>query len=155
MRSLTRRFLVKTLDGLKLSDPWLYERFYINDNTRIQNKNGQFEKEVLNNKGEIIEKSIINKDEFLSLAEQAEKKIARKSYLYLGDDRISIKEYLDDHAGFIRAEVEFKDIAEQENFRPYPWMISEITDSPLAFDSLLQKLSIQNFRKELAKKRGA
>jgi len=155
MRSLTRRFLVKTLDGLKLSDPWVYERFYINDNTRIQNKNGQFEKEVLNNKGETIEKSIINKDEFLSLAEQAEKKIARKSYLYLGDDRISIKEYLDDYAGFIRAEVEFKDIAEQENFRPYPWMISEITDSPLAFDSLLQKLSIQNFHKELAKKRGA
>ena len=155
MRSLTRRFLVKTLDGLKLSDPWVYERFYINDNTRIQNKNGQFEKEILNNKGETIEKSIINKDEFLSLAEQAEKKIARKSYLYLGDDRISIKEYLDDYAGFIRAEVEFKDIAEQENFRPYPWMISEITDSPLAFDSLLQKLSIQNFHKELAKKRGA
>lgn len=155
MRSLTRRFLVKTLDGLKLSDPWVYERFYINDNTRIQNKNGQFEKEVLNNKGEIIEKSIINKDKFLSLAEQAEKKIARKSYLYLDDNRISIKEYLDDYAGFIRAEVEFKDIAEQENFRPHPWMISEITDSPLAFDSLLQKLSIQNFHKELAKKRGA
>lgn len=155
MRSLTRRFLVKTLDGLKLSDPWVYERFYIDDNIRIQNKNGQFEKEVLNNKGEIIEKSIINKDEFLSLAEQAEKKIARKSYLYLDDDRISIKEYLDDYAGFIRAEVKFKDISEQENFRPYPWMISEITDSPLAFDSILQKLSIQNFHKELAKKRGA
>ena len=150
MRNLTRRFLVKTLDGLNLSDPWTYERFYINDNSRIQNKNGQFEKEVLDNKGEIIEKNTINKEEFLSLAKRAEKKIARKSYLYLNDDRISIKEYLDDYAGLIRAEVEFEDITEQENFQPYPWMISEITDLPIAFDSLLCKLSTDDFKKELA-----
>ena len=117
MRSLTRSFLIKTLDGLKVSDPWLYERFYINDNIRIQNKNGRFEKEVLNDKGEIIEKNTIGEEEFLSLAKQAEKKIARKSYLYLGDTRISIKEYLDDYAGFIRAEVKFKDKAEQEKYR--------------------------------------
>ena len=35
---LTRRFLVKSLDNISLSNPMRYERYYINDKLRIQRK---------------------------------------------------------------------------------------------------------------------
>ncbi len=41
---LTRRFILKTIDGLNLSSPIRYERYYINDNLRVQKKGNVFEK---------------------------------------------------------------------------------------------------------------
>ena len=39
MKRLTRRFIINSLDGLSLSEAIRYERYYINDNLRIQRKN--------------------------------------------------------------------------------------------------------------------
>ena len=149
MRKLTRRFVVESTEGLNLSSPLPYERYYIKDKTRIQNRGGQYEKEVLDENGEIIVKSVLSKEEYENLKKQSDKVVARKSYLFLDDNRVSIKEYLGDYAGLIRAEVEFRNAEEQKSFRPYSWMIKEITDSPLAFDSLLHKLSKHEFDEEL------
>ena len=44
---LTRRFIVKSLDNIPLSNPIRYERFYINDKLRIQMKDNYYEKEIL------------------------------------------------------------------------------------------------------------
>ena len=38
MRRLTRRYIINSLDGLNLSEPIRYERYYIDDNLRIQKK---------------------------------------------------------------------------------------------------------------------
>ena len=39
---LTRRFLVKSLDNISLSNPMRYERYYINDKLRIQRKDNYY-----------------------------------------------------------------------------------------------------------------
>ena len=46
IRNLTKRYIIKSLDGLNLSNPIKYERYYINDNLRIQKKNNKYEKEI-------------------------------------------------------------------------------------------------------------
>ncbi len=35
---LTRRFIIQSLDGVNINNPIRYERYYINDNLRIQSK---------------------------------------------------------------------------------------------------------------------
>lgn len=45
---LTRRFIVKSLQIILISEPIRYERYYINDNLRIQKKGNYYEKEILN-----------------------------------------------------------------------------------------------------------
>lgn len=37
-KRLTKRYIITTLDNLELSSPIRYERYYINDNLRIQKK---------------------------------------------------------------------------------------------------------------------
>lgn len=44
---LTRRFLISSMEGLNLSDPICYERYYIDQYIRIQKKGEIFEKEIL------------------------------------------------------------------------------------------------------------
>ena len=57
MKRLTKRYLVEELPKENISEPWFYERYYINDNLRIQSKNNIFEKETISlNKKSIIEK---------------------------------------------------------------------------------------------------
>ncbi len=97
---LTKRYIVKNLEKLALSDPIRYERYYINDTLRIQKKENKLDKEILNEKNEIIEKSRISNQEFEELKGQAFKKIIRESYLYLKDERVSIKKYLEEFSGF-------------------------------------------------------
>lgn len=145
IRRLTKRYIVKTLDGLNLSSPLRYERYYINNNLRIQKKNGILEKEELNDSNEVILKVAISEDEFNELKEKAYKRIIRDSYLYLDDERISIKSYYDDYEGLNRVEVKFSSDEEMESFQPLNWMLDEITETPLAFDKYLSKLSKDEF----------
>ena len=107
MRKLTRRFIISSLGNLNLSRPIRYERYYINNNLRIQIKNNQYQKEILDDSNNIIEKYNISENEFLRLKEQARSEIIRDSYLYLDDSRISIKEYLGKYKGLFRVEVTF------------------------------------------------
>ena len=54
MKRLTRRFIINSLDGLSLSEAIRYERYYINDNLRIQRKNDAYQKEELDNDNNVI-----------------------------------------------------------------------------------------------------
>lgn len=150
-RRLTKRYFVHNLDELNLSSPLRYERYYINDNLRIQTKNNVYEKEELNNQNEVILKVVITEEEFNNLKPKAYKKIIRDSYLYLDDDRISIKIYYADYEGLNRVEVKFSSEEEMQNYKPLPWMEQEMTDSPLAFDVYLSKLTPSEFIIELQK----
>lgn len=146
---LTRRFILKTIDGLNLSSPIRYERYYINDNLRVQKKGNVFEKEVLDKENNIVLKVKIKEDEFNKLKDVAYSKIIRDSYLFLDDDRISIKKYLENYEGLIRVEVSFESVLEMNNYIKEIWMDKEITFSSLAFDKDLSKLTKKEFLSEL------
>ena len=146
---LTRRFIVKNIKDLNISSPIRYERYYINDNLRIQRKDGNYEKEILDSKNNIIEKLKIDIDEFSKLKENAYSKIVRDSYLFLDDNRVSIKKYYDTYEGLIRVEVQFQTLDEMNSYLKEWWMEEEITNSPLAFDKYLSKLNREEFLHEL------
>ncbi len=151
MRRLTKRYIIASLNNLNLSKPIRYERYYINDNLRIQRKDYKYQKELLDSENNIIEKIAINEDEFLTLKEKAYSKIIRDSYLLLDDSRISIKKYLGKYQGLNRVEITFKTELEEKEYIKESWLGQEITDSPLAFDKDLSKLSLEEFQKELKK----
>lgn len=148
---LTRRFIIQSLDNININNPIRYERYYINDNLRVQRKNDIFEKEILDENNVIITKAKISEEEFNKLKKEAYSKIVRDSYLYLEDNRISIKKYLDKYEGLIRVEVTFQSMDEMNSYKMENWMKAEITTSPLAFDKYLSKLSEQEFLLELNK----
>ncbi len=151
MRKLTRRFIIDSLNNLNLSNPIRYERYYINDRLRVQRKDSKYQKEILDDDNNIIEKVDISKIEFLNLKERAYSEIIRDSYLLLEDSRISIKKYLGKYLGLYRVEVTFNSIEEENKYIKESWMGSEITNSPLAFDKYLSKLSNEEFEEELKK----
>ena len=146
---LTRRFIVKSLDGISLSQPLRYERYYINDRLRVQKKENYYEKEILNEDNIVVDKCAITEKEFNKLKRESYSKIVRDSYLYLKDDRVSIKQYYEDYEGFNRAEVQFSSKEEMANYQKEEWMDSEITESPLAFDKFLSKLKKDEFLLEI------
>ncbi len=145
IRRLTKRFIVGSIEGLNLSSPYRYERYYINNNLRIQKKNDVYEKEELDGINEVILKVSINEAEFDDLKNIAYKKIIRDSYLYLDDDRVSIKCYYEDYEGLNKVEVKFESEDDMNNYHPLSWMGEEITETPLAFDKDLGKLSKEDF----------
>lgn len=77
--------------------------------------------------------------------------IKRDSYLLLSDNRVSIKKYLGKYEGLYRVEVTFNSLKEENEYIKEKWMGADITNSPLAFDKDLSKLSVNEFRKELDK----
>ena len=151
MRKLTKRYIISSLNGLNLSEPIKYERYYINDTLRIQNKNNVYQKEILDEDNNIIKKIEISEVEFLKLKEKANARIIRNSYLFLDDERISIKEYLEKYLGLLRVEISFNSEKEEKMYRKEKWLGNEITNSPLAFDKYLYKLSEKEFKEELNK----
>ncbi len=151
IRRLTKRYIMGPLEGLSLSDSIRYERYYISEGLRIQKKNTAYEKEQLNDRNEVILKEKITEEEFNTLKKKAYKRIIRDSYLYLEDDRISIKSYHEDYEGLHRVEVKFSSEEEMNEFIPYNWMGEEITYTALAFDKDLSKLNREEFLKILKK----
>lgn len=151
MRRLTKRFIINSLNGLNLSEAIRYERYYINDNLRIQRKNNVYQKEILDDSNDIIDKICISEDEFLSLKANSYSEIIRNSYLFLNDNNISIKKYLGKYNGLFRVEVKFASLDEMNSYVKEDWMGEEITESPLAFDKYLSKLSDKEFHNELKK----
>jgi len=151
MRKLTKRFIIDSISNLNLSNPIRYERYYINDNLRVQSKNNRFEKEILDDNNNVIEKIKISEKEFLELKKVSYSEIIRDSYLFLEDNRISIKKYLGKYIGLYRAEVTLNSIEERDVYIKEEWMGKEITHSPLGFDKELSKLSEDEFKNELKK----
>lgn len=151
MRKLTKRYIVNSLKDLNLSNPIRYERYYINDRLRVQKKDNKYQKEILDENNNVIEKIDIYQSEFLKLKESSYSEIIRDSYLFLEDNRISIKKYLGKYQGLYRVEVTFNSIEEQNEYVKEQWMGKEITNSPLAFDKYLSKLCEKEFKEELKK----
>lgn len=148
---LTKRYIIESIDGINLSKKVRYERYYIDDRLRIQKKDDLYEKEILNDENVVINKSKIPEEEFLYLKSKSYLKIIRDSYLYLKDNRVSIKKYYGEYNGLNRVEVKFLSKKEMEIYVKESWMGKEITFSPLAFDKELSKLSKEDFLKELSK----
>lgn len=151
MKRLTKRYIIDSLKGLNLSNPIRYERYYINDGLRIQKKNDKYEKEILDDMNNIVEKIDISKAEFLDLKKMAYSEIIRDSYILLDNKKISIKKYLGRYLGLYRVEIAFDSEKEKNEYVKEKWMGKEITNSPLAFDKYLSKLSNDEFREELKK----
>lgn len=151
MRDFTKRYIIQSIDGLNLSKPIKYERYYINDKLRVQKKNAEYEKECLDNENNIVEKKKISEKEFLEFKGKAYSEIIRESYLYLDDNRVSIKKYFGRYLGLLRVEVSFNSVDEEKDYVKESWMGQDITNSPLAFDKYLSKLSDDEFREELNK----
>lgn len=151
MRKLTKRFIISSLDNLNLSNPIRYERYYIDDKLRVQKKDNKYQKEILDESNKIIERIDISENEFLNLKEKAYSEIIRDSYLFLEDSRISIKKYFGKYTGLYRVEVTFESKEEESEYIKESWMREEITNSPLAFDRDLSKLSNAEFKEELKK----
>lgn len=147
---LTRRFILSDLKNIPLSKKLRYERYYIDDNVRIQKKGDIYEKEILEN-NVTISKYSISKNEFEKLKINSKQAIIRDSYLYLLDSNISVKKYYDKYEGLIRIEVKFDTIEDMEKFVPLEWFGNEITNTPLAFDSKLIKLTKEDFLLQLKK----
>lgn len=148
---LTRRFIIASIKNIPLSKPIRYERYYINDKLRIQKKGNCYEKEILNEENDLIERISITKEEFLKLKSNAYSRIVRDSYLYLKKNNISIKKYYGDYEGLNRIEVKFFTLNEMNSYDKEIWMGKEITSSPLAFDKDLGKLNRKEFLEELNK----
>lgn len=151
MERLTKRFIIDSIGDLNLSKPIRYERYYINDTLRVQKKDNKYQKEILDDYNNVMQKIDISEMEFLELKEDAYSEIIRDSYLFLEDERISIKKYLGKYSGLYRVEVTFNSVEEQNEYIKESWMGEEITNSPLAFDKYLSKLSDDEFKKELKK----
>lgn len=151
MRKLTKRFIIDSLNNLNLSNPIRYERYYINNNLRVQSNNNKFEKEILDDNNNVIEIIKISEKDFLELKKGSYSEIIRDSYLFLEDSRISIKKYLGKYIGLYRVEVTFNSIEERDKYIKEDWMGKEITHSPLGFDKELSKLSEDEFKNELKK----
>lgn len=151
MRKLTKRYIIDSLDNLNLSKPIRYERYYINDRLRVQRRDNKYQKEILDNRNNIIEKINISRVEFLELKESSYSEIIRDSYLFLEDSRVSIKKYLEKYEGLYRVEITFNSLKEENEYIKENWMGQEITYSSLAFDKDLSKLSADEFKRELRK----
>lgn len=151
MERLTKRYIISSLNNINVNNPIRYERYYITNNLRIQNKNGILEKELLNDENVLINKIIIDLNEFNMFKEQSYSKIIRESYLYLDDNRVSIKKYFDNYEGLYRVEVKFSSKDEMDNYQKENWMGNDITNSLLAFDKDLSKLDREEFLIELDK----
>lgn len=151
MRRLTKRYIIDSINDLTLSSPIRYERYYVNDGLRAQKKDNKCQKEILNSNNNIVEKKEISETEFLALKEKAYSEIIRDSYLYLKDNRVSIKKYLGKFTGLYRVEVTFSSLEEERSYVKENWMGEEITYSSLAFDKDLSKLNEVEFAKELKK----
>ena len=126
---LTKRFIIKSLDNIPISQPIRYERYYINNSLRIQKRENCYEKEILTENNTLKQKEQISQE----------------------DDRVSIKKYYGDYTGLYRVEVKFLSKEEMKNYVKETWMGKEITLSPLAFDKDLSKLTPEEFLIELKK----
>ena len=91
------------------------------------------------------EKQEITEKEFLKLIKDCKKVIIRDSYLINENPNITIKIYQGTYKGLIRAEVEFNNEYEYNNFEIPEWFGKNITNTELGMDVRLIKLDREDF----------
>lgn len=151
-KEIERKYLIKRMPNLNNIKPIRYERYYINDNIdnqiRVQKKADKF---ILETKRKISdmeykkEKQEITEKEFLKLIKDCKKVIIRDSYLINEKPNITVKIYQGTYKGLIRAEVEFNNEYEYNNFEIPEWFGKNITNTELGMDARLIKLDREDF----------
>ncbi len=151
-KEIERKYLIKQMPNLKTIKPIRYERYYINDNIdnqiRVQKKDEKFELETKIKVSDIEykkEKKEITEQQFLKLIKNCKKVIIRDSYLINEKPNITIKIYQGTYKGLIRAEVEFNNEYEYNNFEIPEWFGKDITNTELGMDARLIKLDREDF----------
>lgn len=154
MKEIERKWIVKTLPPITDQTPLLYERhFLFNANgieIRIQKKGDVFEFERKVEVSDLTregQKFTISPAEFESLKKHSIGSIIRESFVI---DDISVKVYKGLFSGLIRAEVEFNNEHEAQEFIPPVWFGEEITHSVLGKDKKLMMISETEFTNELS-----
>lgn len=152
-KSITRKFLVKTLPDLSDKSKDVYQRYYLyNDNSiviRVQSINEDYELERKVNESDLVregETVKITKDEFEVLKQYAKQSIQRDSYTIQDNPRIVLRVYHGEYEGLTRAEVNFDSEDEANSFEPLDWFDREITGSLLSQDGYLLQLSKDEFQ---------
>lgn len=152
MQEIERKFLIRKLPELSEIQPIAYERRFLSNNSdkqiRIQRKNDKYELETKTKINELEyrkTKKEISEKEFLELSAKCSKTIIRDSYLISVAPEISVKIYHGDYEGLIRAEIEYKNLAEIKTLKLPIWFGREITGIKLASDAELIKLSRDEF----------
>lgn len=150
---IERKFLIKNLPDLSQKEKVSYERYYLfNKNgieLRIQRKGSKYELERkihISTTERTKEKLEISKEEFNLIKPLATDIILRDSYNLGTSPDLTVKIYHGKFEGLARAEVEFNSIEQLISFQPPDWFGREITDSMLARDSQLLKLTEEEFK---------
>lgn len=151
-KEIERKYLIKQMPNLKTIKPIRYERYYINNNIdnqiRVQKKDEKFELETKIKISDIEykkEKKEITEQEFLKLIKECKKVIIRDSYLINEKPNTTIKIYQGTYKGLIRAEIEFNNECEYNNFEIPEWFGKDITNTELGMDAKLIKLDRKGF----------
>lgn len=155
-KEIERKYLIKSMPNLSNIIPIRYERYYISDNIdnqiRVQKKNTKYEIETKTRINDIEykkEKQEITEQEFLKLIKECKTAIIRDSYLINEKPNITIKVYHGIYEGLIRAEIEFDNENEFNNFKVPKWFGKDITNTQLGMDAKLIKLDREKFLKIL------
>lgn len=160
-KEIERKYLIKQMPDLNNIKPIRYERYYIRDNVdnqvRVQKKDEKFELETKAKINDIEykkEKQEITEQEFLKLIKECKTVIIRDSYLINENPNITIKIYHGKYEGLIRAEIEFNNEYEYNNFKIPKWFGKDISDTQLGMDAKLIKLDREMFLKILRMEEG-
>lgn len=160
MIEIERKFLIQELPDLEGKIPLCYTRYFIsedeNKQIRVQRKGNRFELETKTKLNELKyrkTKTEISEENFLKLSSKCTKAIIRDSYLFCEQPNITLKIYHGTYEGLIRAEIEYDNIKQVENYNLPDWFGTEITGSELASDNKLIKLSRDEFLQHLKKYR--
>ena len=143
---IKRKFLVNQIPDLSGIVKTEHERYYLyrqnGIDLRIQRLNIKYELErkvEVSNLARVGEKIVITKEEFEILKRFCDGKIIRDSYQISKNTVLRI--YQGRFEGLIRVEVEFQGEDEAQSFNIPDWFGKEITETMLAKDSDLLKLS--------------
>ena len=134
----------------------VYDRYYLyNENgtvIRIQHIGDKYQLERKENRTDLtrIEHTLeISEDEFKTLSKLSEDHIMRDSYIIQFAPQVMLRIYHGKYEGLARAEVVFENVVDAKAFEPLDWFGEEITDSPLAQEGKILKLSQKEFKKLL------
>jgi len=151
---IERKFYVKEMPDLSGITPLHYERYFLQRSDgreiRISKVNDLYfyeEKSEISALERTRSKKEITEEEFERFKQDASEAIIRERYNISSHPDIAIQIYHGKFEGLVRAEVEFDSEDEAQVFIPPVWMGEEMTGLPIARDSKLLDLTVEEFNK--------
>lgn len=150
---IERKFFVREMPNLSGIKPLHYERYFLKCKDGVEERISKVnDKYVYERKTEVStlersrEKKDLSEQEFIQLKEKSSEAIIRERYNISSNPDIAIEIYHGKFEGLIRVEVEFETEEEADSFVPLPWMGKEMTGLPIARDSKLLDLKVEEFQ---------